>query len=69
MVPKRLWAKALLAVRAAGRIGGTTNVRMSKLFNRISDMVPYKYKIEYVSCLRFVSRNQRCEGASEAIKI
>ena len=52
MGPKRLWAKALLAVRAAGRIGGTTNVRMSKLFNRISDMVPYKYKIEYVSCLR-----------------
>jgi hypothetical protein len=36
----RFWAYALLAVMAAGRIGGTTNVKMSKLFKRISSMVP-----------------------------
>lgn len=34
------WAKALLAVRAAGRMGGTTKVRMSKLLRRISSRVP-----------------------------
>ena len=40
---RRFCEKALLAVRAAGRMGGTTNVRMSRLFSRISSMVPLVY--------------------------
>ena len=36
----RFWAKALFAVRAAGKIGGTTNVKMSRLFKMHSATVP-----------------------------
>ena len=38
------WAKALLAVRAAGKIGGTTNVKISKELSSISFNDPWHWK-------------------------
>ena len=49
-------AKALLAVSAAGRIGGTTKVKMSKLLSTISWMVPYtKMKLKSMCLLNWKS--------------
>ena len=36
------WANALFAVKAAGRIGGTTNVKISNELSNISCKVPWK---------------------------
>ena len=45
------WANALLAVSAAGRMGGTTNVRMSRLFRMHSATVPYETGIKEFICV------------------
>jgi len=48
----RFCAYALLAVMAAGKMGGTTNVRMSRLFSRISSIVPFNRYDLIFNCQR-----------------